>query len=139
LVAHSMGGLASRAYLQSGGYRRDVAALVTVGTPHRGSIAAQFVYPVLDGANAAPAYINDELYRNYWLPLRGAQIVKPLIQGMMKYYGIDLDLSSEGVRELAVVTADMKALNAGAASLPRDVRYVFVVGTLPAETAHEIL
>jgi len=37
LVAHSMGGLVARSYLQSAGYRSDVARLITLGTPHRGA------------------------------------------------------------------------------------------------------
>lgn len=36
LVAHSMGGLVSRAYLESDLYRGDVVALFTLGTPHVG-------------------------------------------------------------------------------------------------------
>ena len=36
LVAHSMGGLVSRAYLESSFYRDDVVALFTLGTPHIG-------------------------------------------------------------------------------------------------------
>ena len=36
LVAHSMGGLVSRAYLESDLYRDDVVALYTLGTPHVG-------------------------------------------------------------------------------------------------------
>ena len=43
LVAHSMGGLAARAYLQGKAdtFREDVAALITVGTPHQGSMEAK--------------------------------------------------------------------------------------------------
>lgn len=37
IAAHSMGGLAARAYLQSAAYRGDVATLITVDTPHGGS------------------------------------------------------------------------------------------------------
>ena len=39
LVAHSMGGLVARSYIQSAAYpaRNDVARLITLGTPHRGS------------------------------------------------------------------------------------------------------
>ena len=43
LVAHSMGGLAARAYLQGQTgtvFRDDVQQLVTVGTPHQGSMMA---------------------------------------------------------------------------------------------------
>ncbi len=37
LFGHSMGGLAAREYLQSDYYRNDVAANVSIGTPHQGS------------------------------------------------------------------------------------------------------
>jgi pimeloyl-ACP methyl ester carboxylesterase len=36
LIAHSMGGLVSRAYLESANYRDDVVELYTLGTPHLG-------------------------------------------------------------------------------------------------------
>jgi len=39
LVGHSMGGLVARAYLRRHGHRR-VAKIVTIGTPHHGSILA---------------------------------------------------------------------------------------------------
>jgi pimeloyl-ACP methyl ester carboxylesterase len=42
LVAHSMGGLVSRSYIQSVGYRGDVEQLVTLGTPHRGAPEAYY-------------------------------------------------------------------------------------------------
>ncbi len=37
LIGHSMGGLASREYLQSDYYQGDVAGFIAVGTPHQGS------------------------------------------------------------------------------------------------------
>ena len=43
LVAHSMGGLVARFYLQRLGGARRVDRLVTLGTPHRGTHAANFV------------------------------------------------------------------------------------------------
>ena len=43
LVAHSMGGLVARCYLQQLGGARRVDRLVTLGTPHRGTHAANFV------------------------------------------------------------------------------------------------
>ena len=141
LIAHSMGGLAARAYLQDPSYRGDVAALVTVGTPHRGSIAAQFVYPVIE-AGRPPPYIDEALYRKYFVPLMhfGTQPQKVLVQWVVSNFGFDLSVYSEGVRELAVITDDMKRLNQNAAStLPRAVRYVFVVGVLPHDVAQKIL
>ena len=43
LVAHSMGGLVSRLYLQKLGGARRVDRLITLGTPHAGSHAANFL------------------------------------------------------------------------------------------------
>lgn len=42
LVGHSMGGLAARAYLQGGAYASDVSQLITVDTPHAGSLLPYF-------------------------------------------------------------------------------------------------
>ena len=38
LIGHSMGGLAARAYLQSSEYKNDVDTLISVATPHAGSL-----------------------------------------------------------------------------------------------------
>lgn len=43
LIAHSMGGLVARFYLQQLGGERRVDRLITLGTPHRGTHAASFV------------------------------------------------------------------------------------------------
>lgn len=43
LVAHSMGGLVSRVYLQMLGGDRRVQTLITLGTPHQGSHAAAWM------------------------------------------------------------------------------------------------
>jgi triacylglycerol lipase len=43
LVAHSMGGLVARFYLQQLGGARRVDRLITLGTPHHGSHAANFI------------------------------------------------------------------------------------------------
>jgi hypothetical protein len=37
LVAHSMGGLIARKYIESSDYQNDVDQLITLGTPHKGS------------------------------------------------------------------------------------------------------
>jgi pimeloyl-ACP methyl ester carboxylesterase len=36
IIAHSMGGLVSRAYIQGGGYNNDVRKVVFVASPHKG-------------------------------------------------------------------------------------------------------
>ncbi len=66
LIAHSMGGLVSRVYLQKLGGARRVDRLITLGTPHAGSHAANFIPsalvrqllpdgPFLRDLNARPA------------------------------------------------------------------------------------
>lgn len=48
VIAHSMGGLVSRYYIQSGAYQNNVHRLVTLGTPHLG---APMAYLLADGLN----------------------------------------------------------------------------------------
>ena len=43
LIAHSMGGLVARVYLQQLGGARRVDRLITLGTPHQGTYAASFL------------------------------------------------------------------------------------------------
>lgn len=57
LIAHSMGGLVSRAYLESSDYEQDISALYTFGTPHHGTpadllLTLAFGAPGVDTLNA---------------------------------------------------------------------------------------
>ncbi|MEK9154064.1 MAG: hypothetical protein AAB798_01180 [Patescibacteria group bacterium] len=52
LVAHSMGGLAARQYIQSPAYDHDVDQLIFLGTPHLGAPKA---YLMWDGGEVSPA------------------------------------------------------------------------------------
>lgn len=49
VVAHSMGGIVSRAYVEGPDYRGDVAALVTLGAPHHGIPGAGRLLTLLYG------------------------------------------------------------------------------------------
>lgn len=55
LVAHSMGGLVARAYIQSGDYDQDVDQVIFLGTPHKGS---QDSYLTWEGAEFQPGFFN---------------------------------------------------------------------------------
>ncbi len=44
IVAHSMGGLIARQYIQSVDYQNDVDQIIFLGTPHLGSVFAYFAY-----------------------------------------------------------------------------------------------
>lgn len=49
IIAHSMGGVLSRLYLQSDYYNNDVHKLITINTPHSGSEVADYFYPAIIG------------------------------------------------------------------------------------------
>lgn len=46
VIAHSMGGILSRLYLQSGNYKKDFHKLITLNTPHSGSQGANFLHSI---------------------------------------------------------------------------------------------
>jgi pimeloyl-ACP methyl ester carboxylesterase len=143
LVGHSMGGLASRAYLQAPYYRDDVAALVTIGTPHQGSIVAQLLYTAGFGRGGTPPFMSPRFYAETLQPLvraAGAEVLKKGVRLFAgKFMHIDLDPESTAVRQLAVVSDDLRRLNRSARfALPKDVRYVSVVGTLPPALARAV-
>ncbi|MCX7150185.1 MAG: alpha/beta fold hydrolase [Rhodocyclales bacterium] len=76
LVGHSMGGLASRAYLRR--YGRDkVARMITLGSPHHGSRLARLGL----GPNASQMRIGSS-----WLGALGAPGAVPLPQGSVSIY-----------------------------------------------------
>lgn len=69
LVAHSMGGLVARSYIQSNSYTNDVDQMIFLGTPHKGSVidyikweAGQFIPEFIDTLNGA--FFQAEALRN---------------------------------------------------------------------------
>jgi hypothetical protein len=48
VVAHGMGGLIVRSYIQSDGYANDIRNFAMIGVPHRGSVE---IYPTWEGGN----------------------------------------------------------------------------------------
>ena len=110
LVGHSMGGLASRSYLQGLAkkdgvgvpYRRDVAKLITVDTPHQGAELATFC----------------QQFTPFGLPF--CEILTLL----------NIDPGSVAVDELRADSPALLALNnLFAHSLPGDISYISIIGT----------
>lgn len=64
LICHSMGGLLARSYVQGRDYRRDVARVLTLGTPHRGS--ANSYYPWGGGEIPADPLVRGVLNVYLW-------------------------------------------------------------------------
>lgn len=44
IIAHSMGGLVARQYIEGDGYENDIDQLITLGTPHRGSPESYLIW-----------------------------------------------------------------------------------------------
>jgi pimeloyl-ACP methyl ester carboxylesterase len=105
LAGHSMGGLAARAYLQGSSYRKDLAALVTIATPHLGSLLP---------------YLAQEGGLGTTICRLGAHVLA------------DKDLASVGARLLTTGSPELVALNSPTAPyghLPQDVEHVSLVAT----------
>jgi len=99
IVAHSMGGLVARAYIQGGSYedRRDVSRLIMVGTPNRGSPLSYFLWEggtasAADrvqrnlGGGAIPVYsiVTNRLCSSYYHPLGGCAGIDSLTHAMIQ-------------------------------------------------------
>ncbi len=116
LVGHSMGGLAAREYLQGLAresdsattipYRDDVAKLITIGTPHRGSFWA------------------DACHNQFSIfGISGNVSICDLLP-------LGVDSESTGVRDLQPNSGALNSLNdLGNHPLPSNVSYVSIIGT----------
>ncbi|PIW26892.1 MAG: hypothetical protein COW30_13000 [Rhodospirillales bacterium CG15_BIG_FIL_POST_REV_8_21_14_020_66_15] len=147
LVGHSMGGLAARAYLQAHDYGGDVAALVTIGTPHQGSVVAQlqFTAGVMAGPPMPPFTVERAVYEEILQPLlrlAGSELViKPAVKWFTgSRLGLPLDANAPAVRDLSMANPNLGGLNRAAADrLPRDIAYVSVIGVMPPALSAAIL
>ncbi|MDI6778020.1 MAG: hypothetical protein QMD77_02410, partial [Patescibacteria group bacterium] len=95
IVAHSMGGLVARGYIQSDGYktRNDIENLVMIGTPNKGS---SDVYPVWEGGRIPKnwetrlvfsAYINYLRAKNFtYSPYQIVHDLIPSVKELMPVY-----------------------------------------------------
>lgn len=85
IVAHSMGGILSRIFLQSEYYENTIHKIITLNTPHSGSQAANVMMnnPVVYNSLK---YINGNIKKVGFDPSRGA--------------AYDLQVNSEGIRQL---------------------------------------
>ena len=61
LVVHSMGGLASRWYIQQPGYQGDVRRLIMLGTPNHGSEIFPVAYAIFATSNFIPPWLGPSM------------------------------------------------------------------------------
>ena len=154
LVAHSMGGLISRYYLESGEFSRrsgfaTVRRLITLGTPHRG---APLALTAALGMEKRLFLSEDQVLQVASDPRYPAlyQLLPPLgepfawdEQGQAEYRDIDI-YSGEVARALGLVEANLEAARTFYARLdvakrPPHVRYFFFVGTRQTTSATILL
>jgi len=145
LVGHSMGGLASRAYLQAHYYQGNVSGLVTIGTPHLGSVVAQLQFTAGYFTGAKPmGLFKPPFYEDTLQPLfreLGAPLAKLAVAKIVKARAnIELDPNAPAIRDLAVASANLSNLTRSAKTrLPRKIKYVSVIGVMPRALADSIV
>jgi pimeloyl-ACP methyl ester carboxylesterase len=104
IVAHSMGGLVARQYIQGDTYRDDVDQLMTLGTPQRGSPKAylmweggEFGVTVLDAVLENHFRIEAE-HAGYLTLYQYIQERVPSVQELLPDYDYLYDLGQHGIR-----------------------------------------
>ena len=113
LVGHSRGGLAARAFLQTSGSspeKSSVAALLTTGTPHKGSRLGR-IYSYL----ADPAHSRATSSGNYW------QADWDVANTVLNSSGLDVRFPT--INDLSDNSAEVAAVNAAIGNLPTSVNY----------------
>jgi hypothetical protein len=128
LLGHSRGGLAARAFLQSSATEKQaVAALLTTGTPHKGSPLGR-VYQYLknnclyaDGRRKGSYFFGMAMdaCADDW------QVVDNLKAGACNYLPLSeerLDVRLPTVDDLSDISNAISSLNAGTGALPSSVR-----------------
>jgi hypothetical protein len=76
VVAHSMGGIFTRAYVQSDDYRDDIRNFIMLATPNYGSADAYYMW---GGGNFSPDYdVREKTYSSIFLFYRGLSYANPL-------------------------------------------------------------
>lgn len=130
LMGHSMGGLASREYLQNPGLwqadgNHHVAKLVTTGTPHAGSNTSSYGLPI-GGLSEQSEAIRDLRADYYYSKDKGTYLWGGLeIQDqthMNNGYGFyNVDVNANGISNEQVIGLNEK-------NLPTDLDYACIVG-----------
>lgn len=106
IVAHSMGGIVSRLYTQSGTYNNDVYKLITLNTPHGGSHSANFLLSNEKGAEMTRTLVR----ARYSAIETGMEVIDPIDPSEItdrKY-----PVRGGAVHSLRVGETDMNSLNA---------------------------
>lgn len=154
LIGHSMGGLVSRYYLESGEYRDNpaflkVRNLITLGTPHRGApkaltAALGLEKPLFLSAAQARELSNDPRYPGLYhlLPPPG----EPFAWNRAREAAFtEIDIYNADVADaLGLLRENLEAAQAFHANLnplnrPLNVRYFFFVGTSHKTITHVAL
>lgn len=112
IVAHSMGGILSRLYLQSNNYKQDINKLITLNTPHSGSQGANFLHSI---GNVTCPLITWVTYQNY--------VCSPALENMkVNSYEIRQQLNGSTLNQnvvpsFAISTEDFLATDPDCSSL----------------------
>lgn len=140
IVAHSMGGLVARSYIQSYDYRNDIENLIMIGTPNKGS---SDVYPVWEGGRIPKNWETRAAFKAYlWylnikgLTLNNYQSVHqyiPSVKELMPVYNYihpknNPDLLKNYNTDMREVNGWLISLNSGTFKLNARTKVISVSG-----------
>jgi pimeloyl-ACP methyl ester carboxylesterase len=120
LVGHSRGGLVCRGYLRRHREDPDVAALVTLGTPHQGSRLATLDDRLLDVIVDGVAGL---------LPVPGSHLIVDAVVGLVRRLWLSHVASTEELERWSAPGGFLRELIA--ASQLDSVRYIAIAGVQP--------
>lgn len=136
LVGHSMGGLAIREYLRNY-YNSDVAKVVTIGTPHLGSNAAEMHKDITDflGIDVRSDAIRDLSYNyNVLFKFGNPTFDRDMDNGTYLFGGLENEMSKKtnfyscDVNGNGIIDSDsIKGIYNDPSSLPSKVSYCWIV------------
>lgn len=111
LVGHSMGGLASRAYIQYLGGGDKVAGVITIGTPHQGALTDTYTSTIASITSLLSADVKTMLFP-YSIDLRMLNdLTNNPWNPNVKNYALALNNQLSGVPSDDIVTVDSQCNN----------------------------
>ena len=89
IISHSMGGVSSREYVQSGFYNKDVDKLITLDSPHEGTESLNMLLALKDRINSSKNMDSDDLRAACLAMLLDPSTVSLGLAGLVGMYLID--------------------------------------------------
>lgn len=143
VVAHSMGGLVTRAYIQGDAYRDDIDQFLTLGTPHKGAPKAYLMWEAGESPKdltdrVLKLHLRNEAKHNGYDSLKDYTHEKvPSASELLPIYDYIKDAESDDLRRYPdgyPRNSLLEELAGPSLSRLSRVRFTNIVGTVPEHT-----